>query len=412
MADFAARHIIEALRSGVPSRSVGEYFSEARPGMLKKVQGRLDEVKESGRSDGMIFTGRYGEGKTHLLNTAFNMAASANMAVSVVSLGKEAPMDKPYLLYQKLAVNTYLPDAGQPGFLSRLEELTQGSTVSGELLAYTAKELETDKLYYLLRAFLGTQEEDERSAFLADLEGEFVNSAVIKRSYRRITGKPAKFSQPFSKTRHGMDYFYFLSHLLRALGCDGWVILFDEAELLGRLGKKARAKCYANMQRFLRPSPKLEGVFSLFAFSSSFGEDVIEKKHEAENVETVFSEEPESMKAAQFTLNAILTAPELAPLTKEETLQIMDSIRELHSRAYAWRPAVSADALYAATEAGGYLLRTRIRAVIEYLDQLYQYGKVAEARFAELRQESYDEDELPELPEPDLEACTRDGKGT
>ncbi len=313
-------------------------------------------------------------------------------------------MDKPYLLYQKLAVNTYLPDAGQPGFLSRLEELTQGSTVSGELLAYTAKELETDKLYYLLRAFLGTQEEDERSAFLADLEGEFVNSAVIKRSYRRITGKPAKFSQSFSKTRHGMDYFYFLSHLLRALGCDGWVILFDEAELLGRLGKKARAKCYANMQRFLRPSPKLEGVFSLFAFSSSFGEDVIEKKHEAENVETVFSEEPESMKAAQFTLNAILTAPELAPLTKGEILQIMDSIRELHGRAYAWRPAVSADTLYEATEAGGYLLRTRIRAVIEYLDQLYQYGKVAETRFAALRQENYDEDELPELPEPDLEA--------
>ena len=29
--DIEARHMIEALRSGVPSRAVGQYFSEARP---------------------------------------------------------------------------------------------------------------------------------------------------------------------------------------------------------------------------------------------------------------------------------------------------------------------------------------------------------------------------------------------
>ena len=401
MADYSSRHIIEALRSGVPSRSVGEYFSEARPGMLKKIQGKLEEVRETGRSDGMIFTGRYGEGKTHLLNTAFNMAFSANMAVSMVSLGKESPMDKPYLLYKKLAANTYLLGASQPGFQSRLEDLTQGSTISGELLAYTAKELETDKLYYLLRAFFGTQDEDERSAFLADLLGEFATGAAIKRSYRRITGNPAKFNQSFSKTKHGMDYFYFLSHLLRSLGCDGWVLLFDEAELLGRLGKKARAKCYSNMQLFLRPSPKLEGVFSLFAFSSSYGEDVIEKKHEVENLEAAFPDAPEAQKAAQATLNAILNAPELAPLTKDEILRVLDSIREFHSLAYDWRPEVTAVGLYAATEAGGYLLRTRIRAAIEYLDQLYQYGNATETRLSELQRERYDEEELPELPDLD-----------
>ena len=30
MYDKEARHIIEALRSGIPSRAVGQYFSEAR----------------------------------------------------------------------------------------------------------------------------------------------------------------------------------------------------------------------------------------------------------------------------------------------------------------------------------------------------------------------------------------------
>ena len=399
MSDFNARHVIEALRSGVPSRAVGEYFSEARPEMLHKLRSRMDAVRETGRSDGLIYTGRYGEGKTHLLNTVFSMATTSNMVVSLVSLGKETPMDKPYLLYQKLVANTYLPGASQPGFRAKLEELTQGSALSGELMAYAAKELETDKLYYLLRAFLGTQEDEERYAFLSDLEGDFVSGAVIKKSYRRITGTVAKFNQSFSKVRHGMDYFRFLSHLFRQLGYDGWVLLFDEAELIGRCGKKARAKSYQAMQSFLRPEARLEGVLSVFAFSSSFAEDVIDRKHEYDNVDAIFADAPEACKAARATLDAILGAPELAPLTRQEVMQVLMSVEEFHGRAYDWQPEVSAESVYAATEAGGYLLRTKIRAAIEFFDQLYQYGEAGKTRITELGRETFEEDDTPELPE-------------
>lgn len=401
MRDDMARHVIEALRSGVPSRAVGECFTEARPGMLKKVREKLEGVRGGGHSDGMVYTGRYGEGKTHLLNTVFNLAFEANMAVSCVSLGKETPLDKPWLLYQKLAANTYLPGAVQPGFRDKLEELTPGSALAGDLLAYAARELDTDKLYYLFRAFLGTQEEEERSAFLADLEGLFAGAALIKRSYRRVTGKVAKFNQNFSKTRHGMDYFYFLSHLLRALGCDGWVLLFDEAELIGRMGKKVRAKSYVSLQSFLKPDNRLESTFSLFAFSSSYTEDVIEKKRERAGVETVFAEDPEARAAAEAALDAIVSAPELLPLTRTEVLQVLERIVRFHGRAYGWEPQLPAEALYAVTESGGYLLRTRIRAAIEYLDQLYQYGAASESVTAPLQQERYDEDETPELSDLD-----------
>ena len=403
MSDFNARHVIEALRSGVPSRAVGEYFSEARPGMMKKLSARLSGVRE-GRSDGMIFTGRYGEGKTHLLNTVFHMASESNMVVSCVSLGKETPVDKPYLLYQKLVANTYLPGAVQPGFRPKLEEMTPGSGIAGELMAYAATELETDKLYYLLRAFFGTQEDEERAAFLADLEGDFTTGAVIKRSYRRVTGTVAKFNGSFSKRRHGMDYFRFLSHLFTLLGYAGWVLLFDEAELIGRLGKKTRARSYLEMQSFLRPAAGLERVFSLFAFSASYAEDVIDKKRERENVENAYADEPGAQKAALATLDAILAAPELAPLTKMEILQVLDRIRSFHARAYDWNPNISPATLYDATQAGGYLLRTKIRAVIELLDQLYQYGEAGNIRIAELGRESFEEDtEIPELSELDAE---------
>ena len=396
--DFDACHVIEALRSGVPSRAAGEYFSEARPAMMQKIQSRLEQVHETGHSDGMIFTGRYGEGKTHLLGTVFSMAFAHNMVVSYVSLGKETPVDRPYLLFPKLIANTYLPGAAQPGFRQKLEDLTQGSSISGELLAYAAKELETDKLYFLLKAFLGTQEEEERYAFLADLEGDFTTGQVIKRSYRRITGTAAKFNQNFSKTKHGFDYLYFTSHLFKTLGYGGWVLLFDEAELLGGMGKKTRAKSYVQLQRFLKPSPKLEGVFSLFAFSSSYAEDVIDAKKEFENVEAAFGEDKESLTAAKSVLNGILNAPELMPLTREETLQVLLSIQDFHGRAYGWKPEVSADTIYQVTESGGYLLRTRIRSAIEFFDQLYQYGEAGKTKVTKLGKETYDEDDTPELP--------------
>ena len=396
--DFNACRVIEALRSGVPSRAAGEYFSEARPAMMQKIQSRLEQVHETGHSDGMIFTGRYGEGNTHLLGTVFGMAFAHNMVVSYVSLGKETPVDRPYLLFPKIIANTYLPGAAQPGFRPKLEDLTQGSSISGELLAYAAKELETDKLYFLLKAFLGTQEEEERYAFLADLEGDFTTGQVIKRSYRRITGTAAKFSQNFSKTKHGFDYFYFTSHLFKTLGYGGWVLLFDEAELLGGMGKKTRAKSYVQLQRFLKPSPKLESVFSLFAFSSSYAEDVIDAKKEFENVEAAFSEDRESLTAAKSVLNGILNAPELMPLTREETLQVLLSIQDFHGRAYGWKPEVSANTIYQVTESGGYLLRTRIRSAIEFFDQLYQYGEAGKTKVTKLGKETYDEDDTPELP--------------
>ena len=399
MGDFQAKHIIEALRSGVPSRAVGAYFSEARPDMMRRIDGRLEAVRETGKSDGMIFMGRYGEGKTHLLNSVFNLATTSNMVVSMIPLGKETPIDKPHQLYQKLLANTWLPKNAQPGILQLFDSMTPNTTLAAEMSAYAAKELETDKLYYLLKAYLNTQDDDEKYAFLSDLEGDFTSPALIKKSYKRIFGTTAKFSQPFSKTKHAMDYFYFMSHLFHQKGYDGWVILFDEAELIGRLNKKARAKSYTEIAHFLKPDPRLEHVFSLFAFSSSYLEDVVDKKNDPQNVSEVFAEQPDLLADANYALGQIEKAPELAPLTRSEVEQVLVRLQEFHGKAYDWHPAVSRETLYRITEKGGYLLRTKIRIAIEFLDQLYQYGEAGDTKITELGKESFEEDDIPEVPE-------------
>ena len=389
MYDIEARHIIEALRSGIPSRAVGQYFSEARPKIMKEISGRLDMVCDSHRSSGMVICGKYGEGKTHLLNTVFNLAHSNNMVVSYLSLSKETPMDKLYLVYQKVIQNTYLPKRQQPGFMHELEKISANSPIANEMLLYAAKHLETDKLYYLFRSYLNTEDSDEKFLLQADMEGDFVANAPLKKIYRRIFGQPVKYNVNFTKTRHCGDYFSFMSRLFTQMGYHGWVILIDETELMGRLGKKARLNAYRNMARFLLPEFCPENTFSIFALSASYVEDVIEGKHEYENLSAVY---PEEQEPARTVLDILSRAPQLLPLTRLEIQEVLYKIQDFHGKAYEWTPNVSLSSLVESTQAGGYLLRTKIRAAIEVLDQLYQYGKAGQTTVNELGEETFTED--------------------
>ncbi len=395
MFDYEARHVIEALRSGIPSRAVGEYFSEARPKIMKEIAGQLDAVCDSGKSGGMVIAGKYGEGKTHLLNTVFNLAHSNNMVVSYLSLSKETPFDKLYLVYQKLMSNTFLPKRLQPGFVQELEKMSANSPLTNEMLLYALKHLETDKLYYLLRSYLNTEDQEEKFLLQADIEGDFIGNVPLKRIYKRIFNQTVKYNVNFSKMKHSGDYFSFLSHLFVQMGYNGWVILFDEMELVGRLGKKARLNAYRNMGRFLFPDGNLESVYTMFALGASYVEDVVESKHEYENLAEIFPEDQEPMRSV---LNTIVKAPQLVPLDKAEIYGILEKVREFHGRAYNWTPEVTTADIAEATESGGYLLRTKIRAAIEFLDQLYQYGEVSDPRIGSLAGESFDED-MPSLEE-------------
>lgn len=337
----------------------------------------------------MVICGKYGEGKTHLLNTVFNLAHSNNMVVSYLSLSKETPMDKLYLVYQKVIQNTYLPKRQQPGFMHELEKISANSPIANEMLLYAAKHLETDKLYYLFRSYLNTEDSDEKFLLQADMEGDFVANAPLKKIYRRIFGQPVKYNVNFTKTRHCGDYFSFMSRLFTQMGYHGWVILIDETELMGRLGKKARLNAYRNMARFLLPEFCPENTFSIFALSASYVEDVIEGKHEYENLSAVY---PEEQEPARTVLDILSRAPQLLPLTRLEIQEVLYKIQDFHGKAYEWTPNVSLSSLVESTQAGGYLLRTKIRAAIEFLDQLYQYGKAGQTTVNELGEETFTED--------------------
>jgi hypothetical protein len=353
----------------------------------------------------MVVSGKYGEGKTHLLNTVFNLAHSNNMVVSLVSLSKETPFDKLYLAYQKLVSNTYLPGRLQPGFQHVLQDITLNNPSAQDLLSFTGKHLETDKLFFVLRSFLQVDDPDERYLLMSDLEGDFINNALLRQIYKRIFSQTARYSVPFSKTRHSMDYFTFLSRLFKLLGYNGWVILYDETELIGRLGKRSRLNAYNNMASFLFPEKysRLESTFTMFALGASYQEDVIESKHEFENLTTTYVDRTQR-EPSEKVLNAIIAAPQLQPLNRDEILAVLKQVQDFHGRAYDWQPRFDIEEVLKATENRGYLLRTRIRAAVELLDQLCQYGQAGNIQINALGEPQYPEERLLSL-----EGCIIDG---
>jgi len=384
--DYEARKIIEAQRSGIPSRSIGGYFGGARTELIAEISEWLNAQSGGGK----ILTGSYGEGKTHMLNTVFSMAQSKNMAVSIVTLSRETPFNNLPQLYNKIAQNTFLPGREQPGFEHLIQRLSPDKMT--ELQLFTAKQLQTDKLYYLLKTYCNTDNADVRFSLMADLQGDLIAINQLKKMYKDIFAEKVVFSASFVKSRHIWDYFQFLNKLFAFSDINGWVILFDEAENIGRLGRKSRFGAYTNLAKFMR-SEEI-GLLSLFAITNNFASQVIDGKDERNYLAQTEGVDHEAVNDA---LDAIESATELTPLTESEFMKVLGKIIDFHSRAYSWQPSIDISELSEFAWSRGYYLRTKIRAAIEYLDQLYQYGDVSIITAGILEQETYNE----EIPLPD-----------
>ena len=165
-----------------------------------------------------------------------------------------------------------------------------------------------------------------------------------------------------------------ISHLLKILGCTGWVILFDEAELMGRIARKTRKRAYLNVAKFLNPPHYLDSVYTMYAFASSYIEDVITSRDEYGSIE--MGNDPDDVKTVIISmLDKISHGDELVRLSDDELLASVKEIAALHTKAFGTKN-VDIDEIFAIADKAGYLLRTKVRAAIGYLDQMLQYGEV------------------------------------
>jgi hypothetical protein len=260
----ARRRAIEALRSGVPSWDAVALLGSGQPEVEDRFTELLDQVCQPNRPDGrrscgLLLGGGFGTGKSHLLTHLGHLAASSGFVVSTVVISKETPLHDPVKTFR-----TAIGDAIDPGRIRGV-------------LADAAASLEPDTARYAeFSRWVNSPASDLDERFAATLlchermrggevpgsdetvdalvrfwGGEPLRVGDLRRALKSV-GAAGLFSlTPVHAAELARQRFRFVARLLRAAGRSGWVILFDEVELIGRYSVLQRGRSYAELARWL-----------------------------------------------------------------------------------------------------------------------------------------------------------------
>ncbi len=372
-----ARLRLEHLRSGVPLPPSVAPWVFGRAGVLTQLAGLLDTVETRG-SRAYALAANYGDGKTHTLRALWPLATERNFVVSTIALTRETPMDRLDRVYPKLIADTYLPGAAQPGIARLVLGLATDSPEARQLLEWARTDLHP-KLYAVLHNLLEGQSTEATEALLGDLERMDLGVADLKRIHRANFHAPLKAPR-FSPQRDVRDYLRLVDYLIRLRGYAGWVILFDEVELVGRLGRAGRAKSYANVGRLAHDGMGAGHVLSVFAVASNFYTDVLLRRKDDPLATEWLSVrgDAEAAEACQRGIALLQEAHLLQPLSAANWQQFLQDLIDAHETAYDWSAGLSADAFWSAIRAitteTDTKVRVRLRLAMQWLDLLYQYG--------------------------------------
>jgi hypothetical protein len=139
-----------------------------------------------------------------------------------------------------------------------------------------------------------------------------------------------------------LQRFRFAAQLIVAGGYSGWVLLFDEVELVGRYSLLQRAKSYAEVARWVEgfdtePLPRLGAVL---AISQDFDSAVIDEKNDYENVPNRLRMKGDELGAARAEkgMRVIQRNRVDLELPSDSLLdETYAKLKEIHSAAYDWQ---------------------------------------------------------------------------
>ncbi|HUW65891.1 MAG TPA: BREX system ATP-binding domain-containing protein [Spirochaetia bacterium] len=376
-----ARVIIEGLRSGVPYLDSAGEVVFGREGSISNMQ-RLMEAVEQGRPPRLpayFFRANYGQGKTHLLYSLRGMARERNWVVSLLTLSKETPLDRLDYVYPKLVSETYIPGSRQPGCEKIVSQALGASFVLSEAL-----EMElSPRVMAVLDNLTGQNVKvEDYSGLLADVSGSFLRLSELKNIHRQNFGKALKLGRS-SLREEVIHYFKLMDWLIRRAGYQGWLILFDEVELVGKLGRGGRSRAYANIGRFL--SGFLPRTITVWAVASNFESDVVVPRNDREDCPAWLARRPKEEAGVQWcgaAVDSLLEAVLLDPLPPQKMQSLIGQVLALHQNAYDWQCPFGAPDLYERVMAlirtwltRDAPLRTWVRVTITVLDIWFQYGE-------------------------------------
>ena len=351
--EVARRRAVEALRSGVPSWDAVVALGTCQTEAEDRFTATLDAAAE-GTSRGLLLGAGFGAGKSHELTHLAQVALDRGFAVSTVVISKETPLHDPAKVLRAAVesligpnrVSGALGDAAaslDPDSL-RYIELTRwlnsaSAPVDGRFGA-------TLYLHERMRGGEVPDSEDTVEAILRFWSGDPLRMPDLKRALKSVGAAGVYDLGSVSLRELARQRLRFIPRLLRAAGYSGWVILFDEVELIGRYSLLQRARSYAELARWIGGDPEdgAAPAAAVLAMTDDFEAAVLRDKDDRTKIPAKLREKqtPEWSEIAHLAEKGMRHIERdmlmLEPPDARELDHAYGVLKQLHGAAYNWSP--------------------------------------------------------------------------
>lgn len=349
------RRAIEALRAGVPCRGAVAALGSGQPAIEDRFAEMLDGLTDSERRTsvgGLLLGAGFGAGKSHLLNHLAHQAVEAGAAVSTVVISKETPLHDPAKVFraavESLSTGRSFGDAAVAAVAADLDPDTPryaaltrwvNSAASGMDERFAATLL----IYERLRGHEVAGSDETVDAIVRFWCGDPMRVSDLKRSLK-LVGQAGLFDCGSLPVRElARQRLRFLSHLLVAAGYAGWVLLFDEVELIGRYSLLQRARSYAEVAGWMS-AEQADPVLAVLAMTDDFEAAVLSGKNDREVIPARLRDKqtPEWDETAAAAVVGMRHIDRdmvlLDPPDDAELDRTYRALKRLHGEAFGWQP--------------------------------------------------------------------------
>lgn len=404
------RRTIEALRSGVPNRDAVRELGSSQREIEERFLELLGDVEAGRGNRGLLVGGDFGTGKSHLLEYLQHLALDRRFVTSKIVISKETPLHDPVKVYRTAAASAIVPGRRGSAIGEIARELDFGSDAFRELSSWVnSDEADLNERFaatlYLYRD-LRTSDPEFAERVVRFWSGDPIGVGEIKRRLRDA-GEAASWALSKVSVRDlALQRFRFAAGLIVAAGYSGWILLFDEVELIGRYSLLQRAKSYGELARWVRghEGEGMPWLGAVLAISDDFVPIVVEEKNDHENVPARLRARGDDVLAERAERGISIVERErvhLEPPDDRVLAETYRKLRELHSAAYGWQ----APELTVEPGLGSQRIRQYVRAWIHEWDlRRLDPGYRPTIEIGEISPEYSEDPDLERSPEGEPEA--------
>jgi hypothetical protein len=347
-----ARRAIEALRAGVPNRDAVRLLSPQQPQVEQRFRRQLQALAEdvaAGRAtSGLLVAGDFGTGKSHLLEYFEHLALDDNFVCSRVVISKETPLYDLARVFRAAVESAVVPGRRGSALAEVAASLDPDSPEHVALTHWVSRPDVGLSSRFAATLFLYHQVRDpeSRDRIVSFWGGDPLNVSETRARLRDLGERATYRLESVPARELALQRLVFLARLILAAGYAGWVVLFDEVELIGRYSFKQRARSYAELARWggkLR-SGGIPGVAATFAITTDFDAAVLQDKGDFERVPgklRASGADADTRLANQAEQGMRMIAREAVRLRGPDRAMLertREDVRALHARAFDWSP--------------------------------------------------------------------------